>query len=691
MSIGQFIDKFNIIESHIGNDKNVTQLHSMVENYFENYLSTDFKVLLPEYINQLFWFHNISNNKDLINNINILIKNHLVQIRNNIRMNINKDNYELSNLNKFLNMFLEKILSINHMIRCSENHMITNSVVMLSNFIISDSIILRFLENIIIDFSKESKTQLKTLISFCETISIYDNMEILNKLFKTFGNAYKKELLAFEELPQPVNIKRVQKFVDSILYCKSVISYFDYVPNKTHNIISPLINTMFILLIDIFKFNDISDIEYLLNNTWSDFIKLVNNNMFEEKDDMILTLSYEIICMVDKNIKKLDKTSGNIIITLINILSYTDSIVKNKDHKDLINEKIKVIFLDSMVVNMMHCSLNNIIKMNDENKANKLLTFMLETKERDTFMLNYRDYLSKRLMEMIVSKNDKYLELENNLCDLIKIKFGPKLTYMIEKQIIDTKSSYNDIVDFNKLVNHNFVNKMNVITTSYQNWGICIDVGMVYNKMFDTIKNTMIGKHLRNYDKYYMMRYRDKRNLIWFPHFGEASITFMNQNILMLPIQLMVFELVAISDTPINIIKDIDIFQNYSKKFVKDIINSFLISGLMKVNNNNLVLSDNDKFSTNLINIFFNNSDYAEIMEESRNMELAYSRDQITNYNINHLLKKKSLNKMELFENTKNNIDVFVLTEDIFRNSIDYLISRDFIRLNNDMYEKIFY
>ena len=78
-------------------------------------------------------------------------------------------------------------------------------------------------------------------------------------------------------------------------------------------------------------------------------------------------------------------------------------------------------------------------------------------------------------------------------------------------------------------------------------------------------------------------------------------------------------------------------------------------------------------------------------MEESRNMELAYSRDQITNYNITHLLKKKCLNKIELFENTKNNIKVFTLTEDIFTKSIDYLISRDFIRLNNDMYEKIFY
>ena len=88
--------------------------------------------------------------------------------------------------------------------------------------------------------------------------------------------------------------------------------------------------------------------------------------MFEEKDDMILTLSYEIICMVDKNIKKLGIDSSNIIITLINILSYTDSIVKNKDHKDLINEKIKVIFLDSMVVNTMHCSLSNLIRMNNE-------------------------------------------------------------------------------------------------------------------------------------------------------------------------------------------------------------------------------------------------------------------------------------------------------------------------------------
>jgi hypothetical protein len=41
------------------------------------------------------------------------------------------------------------------------------------------------------------------------------------------------------------------------------------------------------------------------------------------------------------------------------------------------------------------------------------------------------------------------------------------------------------------------------------------------DKMVESIINTQLGKHLINYNKYYDLRYCNKRILNWFPHFGE--------------------------------------------------------------------------------------------------------------------------------------------------------------------------
>ena len=141
-------DKFRIIENHINKDDK-KQLYDRVENYFENYLNSDIKILIPDYINQIIWFEGI-NLENFTINIDSHIKNYLISRRNNMRSFIKKDNFDLNSLNKFIKNFISKLEYLNSIIKSSENKVIKEGIKQLTNLIISDSFILIFIEEEII-------------------------------------------------------------------------------------------------------------------------------------------------------------------------------------------------------------------------------------------------------------------------------------------------------------------------------------------------------------------------------------------------------------------------------------------------------------------------------------------------------------------------------------------------------------
>ena len=138
-------------------------------------------------------------------------------------------------------------------------------------------------------------------------------------------------------------------------------------------------------------------------------------------------------------------------------------------------------------------------------------------------------------------------------------------------------------------------------------------------------------------------------------------------------------------------VKNAVFFTNYTHKFINDIINSLVSSKLLKVSNDYLILTKEATFNTNPIDVFFNISDYADIWEQNRKDELVLSRQEIICANINQLLKNKPLSKSELFETICNLVNVFEVDNNIFDKSIDYMCKMDYIKLNNDLYEKIVY
>ena len=109
------------------------------------------------------------------------------------------------------------------------------------------------------------------------------------------------------------------------------------------------------------------------------------------------------------------------------------------------------------------------------------------------------------------------------------------------------------------------------------------------------------------------------------------------------------------------------------------------------MNDQTIILSKSNSIKNDLIEIFLNTSEYPNIWEKQKEIELAHSRNEIINTVINHILKTCSKSKSELYCIVKKKITLFKLDENLFDKSLKYLIEMDYVILNeNNEYKKIF-
>jgi hypothetical protein len=686
-------DKFGIIENHLKSEdkKNIV---NKIENYFENFLNSDMRVLVSDYVNQVIWFEGI-NLENFSVNVDSHLKNYLIQRRNNMRTFIKKESFELVNLNKFLKNFISKLEYLNNIIKSHDDRVIKEGIKQLTNLIISDSFILLFIEEQIAPLNKEIVSEIQTLVTLVKQLAKYDNFETFNKIIMTFANIFVKQIVDMEEPPLPENIKRIQKLNETIKYCRQVKEYFHFMDGDIYRINQQIYSLIIESLTSIIKNNTLDEIEYVFEHIWSNINKLITETKFDGKDELLNTISTEIINLVDRSLRNQNSSDT---FKIINVLKYADSIVSQSTHKEIINQKISNTLSSEDLVENIQINIDCLIRNSKEKDVIKLLNFVFNVKDKDMFIAKYYQYLTKRLMEKISvfsshnSVPKEYLLTEKKVFEYLKNKFGDKLVYKLNKVIVDTEFSFEDNLNFNKLNIENFENKMTVITTSFNNWDVNQNEGLVSSKMVESIKNTQLGKHLRNYQKYYELRYCNKRLLNWFPHFGEVNVGYMGKDIQMLPIQFMVLEMFNdVNRLPIKDVSKADFFTNYSSKFVNDIVGSLVASGLFKIQNETMILTSNTNFSTNLIEVFFNTSDYANIWEQRRKEELALSREEIVCANINHHIKTKPMDKKELFEVVSKVIEIFELDQTVFDKAIEYMCKMDYIKSNGEVYEKIVY
>jgi hypothetical protein len=692
------IDKFQIIENHV-DSKNID---SKLENYFENYINNNIKITFTNYINMLSWFNNINIPKVEVYLTKILTQ-HLTERRNNMRSFIKKSDFEFEKLNSFILEYISKLQYLDRQIFRDENNKLLNmGIEKLTQFIIFDSFILNYLEQEITLLSNNNLSNIKTLFLTLQNISktTYD------KLLLTFSNIFKKNVIITEKLPIPENIKRINTLNNSIQYCKNILKYFNFINmDDTNKLISNSIDVVAENFIIILKNNSISEIDFVFNNTtiWSDLNTLIFNNMHDihynnkgykikktinkNKFNCVDIINNEIISLFDMVLL----ADINDIFKFFNIYKKLQSSINNIETKTIIITKFAKILSDDNVIDKILSHINMLILYKDINSVDNILSFMFNIKNQDVFISKYYQYLIKRLMNY-VSKNNNILDhinIEDTIYHKLKTIFNENLLYNIFKVIRDTILSYNINARFKKLNN---TSVLSVIITSYNNWDVNQNEGVVSSKILSKISNTIMGKYLLQYDNFYSEYYGFEKILNWFPHFGEVDISYMNQDLKLLPIQFMILEMfdktnnIKLSD----IIKS-EIFINYSNKFISDCINSLVAGGLLKQNNDMLTLMESGIFKNNLIEIFFNISDYSNVWEEKRTIELMHNREDILKTNINSIIKKKSMNKNELFQKLKDNIKVFELDMVLFDKTLDSMIKMDYIKLKDGMYIKLFY
>ena len=789
-------DKFNIIENHTAINNNVEQL----THFFYQYINYNKKTLSDDYINQLLWFISDDNIKKIVCiDIIYIIKTYLINTRNNIRSLINKNKYTMISLNKIIKNILDKILYINNILRFNIKNLNNNSLqqnyqildelyntnseffiknsdqinenkleyilqnfikicnLYLSEFIISDNIILVFIENEIIKFSINNNSEIKKFTNLIKDLDVYDNT-LYDTIIQKISIILQKEFIIYQTTNLPHNLNRINKLHNNISYYKKLEIFYSYIlPEIKYYLIQYIYKNF----IDIIKNNALDEIELILSLKWSQLNFILENN-FKDKYKLNQDFNKQIIA-------RIKSCTEDDLIHILNILKYVGPFINTntkvpeeynikKDNSTQIhNQSSNSFYITNRIQNIYGViyinELNKII--NSENKliiifeeihklilnknyidVIKILHYVLKLQNQELLSTKYYEYLIKRLFHylMIFNSNlsktkldhfllyefNNYLAQEQKLYNLLKLYLQHKFLYKIKKVINDIETTIQDNLNFNKpdfiiktfdqrqinyhsdlvLLDQNNLNcplNINyaffVLTCSYQNWPINYNDGLITKELLEHCKNTNLGQIMVKYQYFYEHKYTD-RTLVWFPHYGEINIIYLNQNLKMLPIQFMILELFIDADELLfSNVFDANFMKNYSIKFKNDIISSLILSGVLNKINEYLILTKESNaviFKDNLIDLFFSESQF---IQEKNQDELIYSYKDIISSNINHLLKINPLTYSNLYDKIKNTITVFVVNEEIFKITLQHMIEADYIIYNSLtlMYEKIYY
>jgi hypothetical protein len=648
-------NKFNVINT-LDKDHNFNY-KSQIIKFVENYVETEISILHPDYLYQI-TINNTYEKEEINNELLVIFKNYLKKIKVNVKNNIKNDNFSIDNgLNKLINNYIYKINYLNEILKINKNELYN----LVHNIIISDQIIITFIESELSTLIIDTNSEIKQLLT---------NIKIINKenhknyiwFLKLFGTIFKNNI---PEIKENISNKLLYEIKLLTNYIINVKNKYSFIGIDTEFIIEP-ITDIYIEKIKIFLNceNNFDDFYFLINYFWKDIsdILFFNNNY-------INTIKNYIAIKIQKKINNLnDNTEECFKFIKLIILLNDYKIAENQLFLLFNNEKIY----------------NNIIKfisyniINNFDITNKLILLLTSIKEKDVFIQNYHYELIKRLLS-----NKPSINLEKILKNTLIKVFGEKDINKINKCINDYVLSGDQIKMYGTST---FDTKL--ITTSYEAWNINYTNGFL-DKFVEEInyKNGLLN-FIDNYNNFYKTMINDRKKLLWLLQYGEVEVEYNNYTLKMLPIQLLILELFNTHNS--LLIKDIlsnKLLVNYNSDYLNKIILSLVISGLLINNNNNLTLSLTVN-NTDLIMLYYNctNINITEI-----NINITHSRKDIICTWINHLLKKGDKNFDALFTIISNEIKLFSLDKITLQKSIEYMIKQDYIKESNDYYTKIFY
>jgi hypothetical protein len=696
-------DKFNIIKNDVEHIT-VEEISSLIDNYFENLLYSNERVIHSDLISQILWFR-----KDFDSSVIILrhLENYLKEKKTSIRNSIKKGTFEIdSGLNSLIKNYFDKIHTCSTFVSDNER-IVSYGLSQLYNQIITDPSLLTFLKSEISSLDESNVQSISKLTSVMKKIS-EANPDIKSYQWFLFLISSSIGTIAEEtnnkSYPVPENYQRIINFRENLSLYQKVEILYSYVGSDIHIILNGIVNIMFGTFIEIMKTCSMLELYYLIKNYKKVFETIFNHeNILIQGKNMKETFTNQFFIFIERNEKGNKIELKNLVKcfqTINGLLSPSGT------SRDFINTKISGIFSNESAQNYLLDIINRNISCNNgcsDNDLYNLLSFCSNIKDKDLFIDKYNRLLINRILHKpnISSERNYYAILHN--------KFGDKLLHKTNKILTDMEYTLQDRENFIKIADvikkenkpyqhsigyncNDIVDVMNVVTSSFNNWDVNQSEGIVGVDMLTAFKNDYILSNMMYvYSKFYESRYQNKRKLNWYPHFGEIVFDFKGTEFKMLPIQFMVVEhIFKMNEISKDDLINFQMFAGYNEHFRKSIVSSLLLGGIIQLNESKIKINpDISSVTTNYVDLFFTSSGYADVWNARRESELALSREDILSTCINHFIKKEPCDKTVLLSKIQKSMDLFDFNSEFLEKVINDMIKKDYIKYNEDKLEKI--
>ena len=319
------------------------------------------------------------------------------------------------------------------------------------------------------------------------------------------------------------------------------------------------------------------------------------------------------------------------------------SFIKNVNNKENIYKKVNL---------FIHNSINN---YNISNKFFKIFKLIRCMEDSDEFYNYYSHYLCKRLFY------NTNIDLEKHIFSFFNDLDHLNFQYKILNIFNDIKTSNELNNDYNKNYNKNF----NCLVTTLNMWNI----PPKYTNY--TYENKTLKNYFNDFKKFYNTKF-DGRKLTLVEHLSYAEINFKQYTFLMDVIQ-------------INFIL---LFNNKSKLQknkikINNAIKYILNKNLIIEESEYYVLNNNFSSQKKIINFRDYNKENTKKVEE----KVTYDKKLLIDSYIVKIMKNdKKLAYDKLFEKLCLKINKFKVEEELFKKSLDNLIDKDYLELENSEY-----
>ena len=691
-------DKFSIICNDIMSISN-SEIVDLLDNYFENLLHSNEKTIHSDLLSQIFWF------KKEFDFSTIMLKhleNFLKQKKLSIRNNIKKGNFEIdTGLNKLIESYFEKINSfLTHVQNREEITKI--ALAKLYEQIISDPSLISYLKSEVSTLDINNRQNIIKLTLVLKKISdINPDLKSYQWFLFLISSSLStvSEESNNESFPVPESFQKIINFRKILSFYEQVETYYKFINNDINIILTGIVSIILKNLIEIMSFCTMKELISLVKNYSTLLEKIFSNSVMiingKNIKDLFTIQFFMFLERIEKNNKEMDL---GLLIQCFQVIN--NLLNANGNSMDIINNKLALLFSSEESQNYLLEKINQFILTSDEKveaSIYNILSLCSNIKEKDKFIEKY----NRLLVNRILFKPN--LMIERNFYNILQTKLNDKLVIKTNKIISDMESTLTDRENFKSLLEANIfdkiehkgcLNKLSVVTTSYNNWDINQQEGILtYENILKNKGKCQLIDALYAYDKFYQKRFNNKRKLNWYLHFGEIKFNYLNKEIQMLPIQFMILEAIEkiIAVNKESIMK-LDLLKGYNDKFKNSVITSLIVGGIVKIEKEILVISKEiEKISSDFISLFFSSTNYIDVWNKRREDELIMSRKDTLSACVNHFIKKASVSVDELYGFIKSSMNLFDFQKSDLTEVIEMMESKDYLKIEAGLVTKIFY